>query len=165
SSVGGSVATHLGSLSHLGGPRPRIQPPPHLRTVGVHAVSRMRRFRPRARLSLIGACSRCGVRFGSSPGDILDTRVSLAAHQRICPGGSRTSELVIPLGPVRELRVVRGSSSPRALGLPSGSPPGRRADALPDPSSDGGERESLSPRSRRATIPDRSAAAPCPPPP
>jgi hypothetical protein len=96
----------------------------------------MRRFRPRSRLSLIGACSRCGVRFGSSPIDVLDTQVSLAAHERVCPGGSRTSDLVIPLGPVRELRVVRGSLSPRALGLPSGPPPGRRADALSDPPRD-----------------------------
>ena len=32
------------------------------------------------------------------------------AHERICPGGSRRRDVVIPLGPVREIRVVRGSA-------------------------------------------------------
>jgi hypothetical protein len=44
--------------------------------------------------------------------DVQDTRLFLDAHEQVCPGGSRACELVIPLGPVRELRVVRGSSSP-----------------------------------------------------
>jgi len=78
----------------------------------VHARLHMRRSRPRPRLSLIGACSRCGVRFGASPVDVPDTHVSLDAHERVCPGGNRGRELVIPLGPVRELRVVRGSPRP-----------------------------------------------------
>jgi hypothetical protein len=69
----------------------------------------MRRLRFRPRLSLIGVCRRCGVRFGASPADVADTRVSFDVHQRICPGGSRGLDFVIPLGPVRELRVVRGS--------------------------------------------------------
>jgi hypothetical protein len=68
------------------------------------------RLRPRPRLSLIGACERCGVRFGASPVDVADTRVFFDAHQRVCPGGSRHRDLVIPLGPVREIRVVRGSA-------------------------------------------------------
>jgi hypothetical protein len=44
--------------------------------------------------------------------DVPDTLVSLDAHEQACPGGNRGCELVIPLGPVRELRVVRGSLSP-----------------------------------------------------
>ncbi len=64
----------------------------------------------RRRLSMIGACNRCGVRFGARPIHVADTLVTLDAHQRVCPGGSRRRDLVIPLGPVREIRVVRGSA-------------------------------------------------------
>jgi hypothetical protein len=65
--------------------------------------------RPQA-LSVVGACRRCGVRFGALPLDVEDTLVTFEAHERICPGGSRQREVVIPLGPVRELRVVQGSA-------------------------------------------------------
>ncbi|HKA28025.1 MAG TPA: hypothetical protein VKH82_01525, partial [Candidatus Binatia bacterium] len=61
----------------------------------------MHRSRSRSRLTLVGACRRCGVRFGASPLDVQDTRLFLDAHEQVCPGGSRACELVIPLGPVR----------------------------------------------------------------
>jgi hypothetical protein len=62
----------------------------------------------RRRVSMIGACHRCGVRFGATAVDAADTLATLRVHQRICPGGSRLQDVVIPLGPVREIRVVRG---------------------------------------------------------
>jgi hypothetical protein len=70
----------------------------------------MRYSRDRPRLSVIGACRRCGVRFGALPVDLADTRMSFRAHERVCPGGSRRRDMAIPLGPVREIRVVRGSA-------------------------------------------------------
>jgi hypothetical protein len=57
---------------------------------------------------MIGACHRCGVRFGARAVDAADTLATLRAHERICPGGNRLRDIVIPLGPVREIRVVRG---------------------------------------------------------
>jgi hypothetical protein len=57
---------------------------------------------------MIGSCRRCGVRFGALPIDVADTLVTLRAHERVCPGGSRRRDVAIPLGPVREIRVVRG---------------------------------------------------------
>src|SRR5262249_61350055 len=70
----------------------------------------IRSLRPRSRLSLIGVCSRCGVRFRALPADAADTRIFFEAHERVCPGGRRRRVVVIPLGPVREIRVVRGSA-------------------------------------------------------
>jgi hypothetical protein len=64
----------------------------------------------RRRVSIIGACQRCGVRFGAASVDAADTLAALRAHERICPGGSRLRDVAIPLGPVREIRVVRGSA-------------------------------------------------------
>jgi len=66
--------------------------------------------RPRARLSMIGTCRQCGVRFGTWPEYRSDTLASFHAHEYVCPGGSRRLDVVIPLGPVREIRVVRGSA-------------------------------------------------------
>jgi hypothetical protein len=46
------------------------------------------------------------VRFGGSPARIPDTRVAFEAHERICPGGGRATELAIPFGPLRAVRIV-----------------------------------------------------------
>ena len=70
----------------------------------------MRFSRPRARFSVVGSCRQCGVRFGTRPENLTDTLASLHAHEGVCPGGSRKLDVVFPLGPVREIRVVRGSA-------------------------------------------------------
>jgi hypothetical protein len=70
----------------------------------------MRLSRSRARFSVVGSCRQCGVRFGTRPENLTDTLASLHAHEGVCPGGSRNFDVVFPLGPVREIRVVRGSA-------------------------------------------------------
>jgi len=50
------------------------------------------------------------VRFGAQAIATTDTLLTLRAHEHVCPGGRRRRDVVIPLGPVREIRVVRGSA-------------------------------------------------------
>jgi hypothetical protein len=57
-------------------------------------ATRMRGFRRNH--NVVGACGVCGVTFSGTTERVPDVRVVLGVHERICPGGSRTGEIVSP---------------------------------------------------------------------
>jgi len=53
---------------------------------------------PRTARQTVGVCSRCGVRFAGPRNRVELAQRVLRAHERICPGGNRQSEVATPVG-------------------------------------------------------------------
>jgi hypothetical protein len=51
---------------------------------------------PRPGAVPVAACRRCGVRFVATPERTAETGAIVAAHEAVCPGGSRNGEVVDP---------------------------------------------------------------------
>ena len=45
----------------------------------------------------VGVCTTCRVAFAGRPGEIVSVEHLLQVHERICPGGDRAGEIVMPL--------------------------------------------------------------------
>lgn len=66
----------------------------------------------------VGTCSRCGVTYAGRRDDRGRLTLMLAAHERLCPGGSRSGETVTPLG--KSAASAPAKRGPELRGLPGG---------------------------------------------